>query len=191
MVESDIVLRLSLAVAAGLLLGLDRELRGISAGIRTHGIVSLSSAAITVSALLLYDTLTDAGAQNIDPLRVVQGLAQAIGFIAAGAIFFARGDVHNLTSAANLWLAAALGIVAGAGQFVLFFTALALGLVLITGVRALERFLPGRNKLEQASSVRDTNEDDPAAHSNAPNRAVTATTGHRQSGKAISSKKRR
>lgn len=145
----DIVVRLVFAVIGGMLLGLDRELRGISAGIRTHAIVALSSAAITVSALLLFDVLSsDPGAQNIDPLRVVQGLAQAIGFIAAGAIFFARGDVHNLTSAANLWLAAALGIASGAGQYVLFGTALVLGLILITLVRLLERFLLGNRKPE-------------------------------------------
>lgn len=150
MTEIDIIIRLALAVGGGMLLGLDRELRGISAGIRTHGIVALSSAAITVSALLLYAVLlSDGGSNNIDPLRVVQGLAQAIGFIAAGAIFFARGDVHNLTSAANLWLAAALGIAAGAGQFVLFGAALFFGIVLITGVRLLERFIPnGKRQAE-------------------------------------------
>lgn len=173
MLETDIVLRLSLAVAGGLVLGLDRELRGISAGIRTHGIVSLSSAAITVSALLLYDALrVDAGPQSMDPLRVIQGLAQAIGFIAAGTIFFSRGDVHNLTSAANLWLAAALGIAAGAGQFVLFVTALVLGAVLLTGVRVLERFLPGRGEPEQTQPA--GRQDSRDAHSNAPNRAVTS-----------------
>lgn len=188
--EADIILRLSLAVAAGLLLGLDRELRGIAAGIRTHGLVSLSSAAITVSALLLYEALTvDGGGQNIDPLRVVQGLAQAIGFIAAGAIFFARGDVHNLTSAANLWLAAALGIASGAGQFVLLATALVLGLILITGVRILERFLPGRDKPEQVSSG-SANDQMSDGHSNSPNRAATAGQGHRQKGEGSSSRKK-
>jgi putative Mg2+ transporter-C (MgtC) family protein len=103
----------------------------------------LSSAVITVSALLLTAELRAAGAQGIDPLRAIQGLAQAIGFIAAGAIFVARGDVRNLTSAANLWLAAALGIAAGAGQYVLVGTALVLGLVLLVGVKLLEQLMPG------------------------------------------------
>ncbi|MYZ50507.1 MgtC/SapB family protein [Propylenella binzhouense] len=147
MTETEIVLRLSVASVAGMLLGLDRELRGISAGVRTHGMVGLSSAIITVSALLLYETLhADPGNQNIDPLRVVQGLAQAIGFIAAGAIFVARGDVHNLTSAANIWLAAGVGIAAGAGQYFLLGTGLVLGLLLLTLVRLVERFIPGSEK---------------------------------------------
>jgi putative Mg2+ transporter-C (MgtC) family protein len=147
MTETDILLRLCVAAGAGILLGLDRELRGISAGIRTHALVGLSSAVITVSALLLSETLkAQHPEQSIDPLRVVQGLAQAIGFIAAGAIFVSKGDVHNLTSAANIWLAAAVGIAAGAGQYTLIGMALAIGVVLVTGVRVLERLLPGSEK---------------------------------------------
>lgn len=150
MTETEILLRLAAATVGGILLGLDRELRGISAGVRTHGIVSLSSAVITVSALLLYYTLrAEDSDQGIDPLRVIQGLAQAIGFIAAGAIFVAKGDVHNLTSAANLWLASAIGIAAGAGQYFLLGTTLVLGLILITAVRLLERFLPGSKKSQR------------------------------------------
>ncbi len=149
MTETEILIRLLVSAGAGILLGLDRELRGISAGIRTHAIVSLSSAVITVSALLLYGDLRAEGSLEADPLRVIQGLAQAIGFIAAGAIFVAKGDVHNLTSAANLWLAAAVGIAAGAGQFALLGMALALGIVIITGVRLLERFIPGSGKAQR------------------------------------------
>jgi len=79
---------------------------------------------------------------------VIQGLAQAIGFIAAGAIFVSRGDVHNLTSAANIWLAAAIGIAAGAGQFVLVALALLFGAVILTLVRVTERYLPGSKKAD-------------------------------------------
>jgi putative Mg2+ transporter-C (MgtC) family protein len=146
MTDADLAIRLSVAALAGLVLGLDREIRGISAGIRTHGLVSLSSAMITASALMLYDELHAAGNPSIDPLRVVQGLAQAIGFIAAGAIFVSKGDVHNLTSAANIWLASAVGIAAGAGQYTLLGVAMALGIVLITLVRLVERFIPGSGK---------------------------------------------
>ena len=143
MTEKEIIIRLIVATSGGVVIGLDRELRGISAGIRTHGLVGLSSAAITLSALLLYEDLhTGSGIAGLDPLRVIQGLAQAIGFIAAGTIFFSRGEVHNLTSAANLWLAATLGIAAGAGQYMLLTTALVLGVLLVTAVRLLERFIP-------------------------------------------------
>jgi putative Mg2+ transporter-C (MgtC) family protein len=141
---ADMLLRLGLATGAALLLGLDRELRGIAAGMRTHALVGLSAAVITLSALLLADELRRAGDADIDPLRAIQGLAQAIGFIAAGAIFVARGDVHNLTSAATLWLAAALGIAAGAGQIELTLAAFAIGGLVLTVLRPLERRLPRR-----------------------------------------------
>jgi len=146
--ETEIVIRLALATLAGLILGIDRELRGISAGMRTHGLVGLSSAAITISALMLAGELHAAGAgPNIDPLRVIQGLAQAIGFIAAGAIFVAKGSVHNLTSAANLWLAAAMGIAAGAGQFILLVTTMILGVVVVTLVRLVEHYIPNGKEI--------------------------------------------
>jgi putative Mg2+ transporter-C (MgtC) family protein len=144
--DTETAIRLVVATFGGLVLGIDREMRGIAAGIRTHALVSLSSAVITVSALLLFQTLGAQGAQDIDPLRVIQGLAQAIGFIAAGAIFVAKGDVHNLTSAANLWLASAIGIAAGAGQYFLLGTALVLGIIVITLVRLFSRHLPGTRK---------------------------------------------
>lgn len=143
MSPQDILLRLSLAVVAGMVLGYDREMRGIAAGIRTHGLVGLSSAVITISALLLYEQLRAAGNEDIDPLRAIQGLAQAIGFIAAGAIFVSKGDVHNLTSAATLWLAASVGIAAGAGQFLLIGGAVFYGVVLLTVVRLLKDRWPG------------------------------------------------
>lgn len=137
------LLRLVTATVAGALLGLDREVRGISAGLRTHAMVSLSSAVITVSSLLIYEQLRGPdGAPAADPLRAIQGLAQAIGFIAAGAIFFARGRVKNLTSAANIWLAAGIGIAAGAGQYVLVGMAMVLGIIVVTVVGLLERYLP-------------------------------------------------
>ncbi|MFN3686586.1 MgtC/SapB family protein [Salinarimonas sp.] len=141
-----LALRLGLAALGGMLLGLDRELRGRATGLRTHGMVALSSCVITVSAFLVYEEAIarDLEYLSIDPLRVIQGLAQAIGFIAAGAIFVAKGDVHNLTSAANLWLAAAVGIALGAGQYALAGLALGFGLLLMTFMRVVERFMHRR-----------------------------------------------
>lgn len=137
----EIALRLSAATAGGLLLGLDRELRGHDAGIRTHALVALSSAMIMVSAMLLSEQLAIEGSRP-DPLRVVQGLAQAIGFIAAGLIFVRRGDVRNITTAANIWMAAAIGIVAGAGQYKLLAVGIIIAMLLLTVFHVLKRFMP-------------------------------------------------
>jgi putative Mg2+ transporter-C (MgtC) family protein len=134
---TETVIRLELATFCALLIGLDREIRGISAGIRTHALVSLSSAVITVSVLELYGD-TRAHGRDADPLCVVQGLAQAIGFIAAGAFFVSQGAVRNLTTAANIWLATAVGIAAGAGQFVLVAMTTAFGVIIVTVVGFIE-----------------------------------------------------
>ena len=77
-----------------------------------------------------------------DPLRAVQGLAQAIGFIAAGVIFVRGSNVVNMTTAANIWIAAAVGIASGAGQYRLVLVGAGLGLALLTVLRAIERRLP-------------------------------------------------
>ena len=96
---------------------------------------------ITISALSLAEELRGQGGDS-DPLRVVQGLAQAIGFIAGGLIFIRGGDVQNMTTAASLWMAAAIGIAAGAGQFALVVIASALALTLLAAVTIVMRLLP-------------------------------------------------
>ncbi|ACL57370.1 MgtC/SapB family protein [Methylobacterium nodulans] len=136
---ADVLLRLGAATLCGLLLGIEREMRGKDAGLRTHALVSLSSALITTSALSLYATVREQGGEA-DPLRVIQGLAQAIGFIAAGMIFVARRSVKNLTTAASIWFAASAGIVAGAAQFMLLAVAMGLCLVVLVLLRFLNRF---------------------------------------------------
>ena len=141
----DLALRLGLAAVVGLLLGLDREMRGVDAGIRTHALVALSSAMIMVSSLLLYSALKAEGGDSPDPLRAVQGLAQSIGFIAAGIIFVRGGAVRNMTTAANIWIAAAVGIACGCGQYALVLIGAGLALILLTALKAVERFLPGTN----------------------------------------------
>lgn len=142
----DVAGRLVAAALGGMLLGLDRELRGRATGLRTHGMVSLSSCVITISAFLVYEQAMASGEQvTVDPLRAIQGLAQAIGFIAAGAIFVSHGDVRNLTSAANLWLAAAFGIALGAGQYALAGVSVVLGIVMMTLVRVIELKLHMKN----------------------------------------------
>lgn len=144
--DQTMLWRMSVAALGGMVLGLDRELRGISAGLRTHALVSTSSAMIVISALLMAEEFHSERGMNTDPLRVIQGLAQAIGFIAAGAIFVANGSVRNLTSAANVWLAAAVGIAAGAGQFSLAGFGVAFGVVLLVVVRVFETMLPRRTR---------------------------------------------
>lgn len=137
MLETDLgttLTRLCLATVLGLVIGFEREWRGHDAGLRTHGIVALSSAMLTLSAIELADRYGDG-----DPVRVIQGLAQAIGFIAGGLIFVSRGDVRNMTTAASLWMSAAVGITAGAGQYVLVLAGALIALLVLSALLIAER----------------------------------------------------
>src|SRR5687768_12956299 len=147
----ELFLRLGLAALLGLLLGLDREMRGHDAGIRTHALVALSSAMIMVSSLLLYTEMRTENGDGPDPLRAVQGLAQSIGFIAAGLIFVRGGAVRNMTTAANIWIAASVGIACGCGQYAVVLVGAALALALLTVFRVAERFLPSDRISERDS----------------------------------------
>ena len=82
-IDTEVLLRLGIATLVGLLLGLDRELKGYDAGLRTHGLVALSSSLMTVVSIALFHQLGGAES-SIDPLRVIEGMAAAIGIIAAG-----------------------------------------------------------------------------------------------------------
>jgi len=114
--DTEVLMRLAVAAVIGLLLGLDRELRGHAAGLRTHGIICFSAAIMTVSMLSLYQQLGSEGTR-MDPLRIFEGTGAFIGIVAAGLIVVSKGEVHNLTTAAHIWLASVIGIACGAGQW--------------------------------------------------------------------------
>ncbi len=134
-VDGEILLRLTAAAVIGLLLGLDRELRGHAAGLRTHGLICFSAAAMTVSVIGLYLQL---GGERMDPLRIFEATGAFIGIIGAGLIVFSKGQVHNLTTAAHLWLAAVIGIACGAGQWPLVLVSSVISLVMLTLLRIVE-----------------------------------------------------
>jgi putative Mg2+ transporter-C (MgtC) family protein len=96
-------------------LGFERKLHGRWAGIRTHMMVSLGAAIFTVAAI------TTAPNDSNEVTRVIQGIAAGIGFLGAGAILKLSSEleVKGLTTASSIWLAAALGTVAGLGQYAL------------------------------------------------------------------------
>ena len=139
-IHVDLFLRLSVAAILGLLLGLDRELRGHAAGLRTHGLVCFTAAAMTVSIIALYNQL---GGERMDPLRVYEATGSFIGIIGAGLIVFSKGRVKNLTTAANLWLVAVIGIACGAGQWPLVVIGVVVSLIMMTALWFIEsRFFP-------------------------------------------------
>ena len=134
------LLDLGLALALAAAVGLDQEIRGKDAGLRTNTLVGLASAVFV--ELSKYGFANVPNAHQADPSRVAAQIVSGIGFIGAGIIFVQRGNVHGLTTAAAVWLTAAVGAAAGAGLLLLatvatagyLFTILALTPV----VRAIE-----------------------------------------------------
>src|SRR3546814_2870813 len=114
--------------------------------------VALSSSLLTVVAIALYHQLGGADS-SLYPLRVIEGMAAAIGIIAAGLIIVKGGEVRNLTTAAHIWLTAAIGIASGAGYFAVVIIAAGLALILLTLLRFVERRLPDIRSEEHTSEL--------------------------------------
>jgi putative Mg2+ transporter-C (MgtC) family protein len=125
-----LILRLLLAAVLGGLLGLERERVGKAAGVRTHMLVSLGAALFVLVP-------QQAGTEPGDLTRVIQGVVAGVGFLCAGTILKTNGenDVKGLTTAAGLWLTAAIGMAAGLGREMtaVLSTLLAVGILLLEG----------------------------------------------------------
>lgn len=136
----DLVSRLGMAALLGLVLGLDRELRGNAAGLRTHGLICFSSGGMTVAMLALYNQMDS---NRLDPLRIFEATGAFIGIIGAGLIVFSKGEIKNLTTAAHLWLTAVVGIACGAALWPLVVIAAVISVFMLTLIGLIERrFFP-------------------------------------------------
>jgi putative Mg2+ transporter-C (MgtC) family protein len=118
-VQLDISLRLFVASLLGAAIGLEREIHAHPAGMRTHLLVSLGSAAFTVLSIFFFETpAAPNGSLPTDPSRIAAQVVSGIGFLGAGAILKYGSSVRGLTTAASLWATAAVGMAAGAGAWV-------------------------------------------------------------------------
>jgi putative Mg2+ transporter-C (MgtC) family protein len=115
----DNLARLSLAAALGGAIGFERELRDREAGLRTHLLVCLGSALFTIVSAYGFREFLTSGDQVVraDPTRIAAQIVTGIGFLGAGAIIRQGLSVRGLTTAATLWVSAAIGIAAGAGYY--------------------------------------------------------------------------
>jgi putative Mg2+ transporter-C (MgtC) family protein len=112
----DLLLKLSMAVVLGGAVGLEREIAGKPAGLRTNILICLGATLLTDVSIGI--STADNGARIGDPGRLAAQIVSGIGFIGAGTIMQARGTVTGLTSAATIWVVAAIGITIGAGHFI-------------------------------------------------------------------------
>jgi putative Mg2+ transporter-C (MgtC) family protein len=136
--NEETALRLGAALVVGALFGLNRELHGKPAGLRTHALVSLGAAAVTVLILRTPDGHLTADANALS--RVVQGILTGVGFLGAGVILRdPAGHVTGLTTAATIWVCAVLGLICGLGHWVVLGITVALTTITLLLGRPLER----------------------------------------------------
>jgi putative Mg2+ transporter-C (MgtC) family protein len=136
--ETTVAVRLLLAVLISGLLGFERELKGQVAGLRTHVLVAIGACLFTLVGAFAFDS------EHADVTRIASQVVVGIGFSGGGAIVRHGTSVRGLTTAANLWVSAAIGVSVGVGFYVAAAIAAGLALVVLTGLKAVEHWLGHR-----------------------------------------------
>jgi putative Mg2+ transporter-C (MgtC) family protein len=128
--------RLTAAMAVGAIAGINRELGGKAAGLRTHMLVSMGSATFVLAAV-------HAGLAGPDVTRVIQGVAAGIGFVGGGAILKSgeAKEIRGLTTAGSIWMTAAAGVAAGLGHILLAFVASVMVWIVLAVIARVERWI--------------------------------------------------
>ena len=135
--DLELVERLSLAALLGGVLGLEREWHHKSAGLRTNILIAIGAALFTLMSIEL---TADTG----DPSRIASQIVTGIGFLGAGAIMRTNAGVQGLTTAAAIWVNAAIGVAVGGGRYHLAFIATGVTLVVLLVLTPIERFVERR-----------------------------------------------
>jgi len=136
-----ITMRLLLAAILGGVLGFEREQKGKAAGLRTHMLVALGAALFVLIP-------QQAGVSDADLTRVLQGLVAGVGFLGAGTIIKGSSDeeIKGLTTAAGIWLTAAIGVAAGMGREATAILSTILAVVILGAAQKVARLFEGRRK---------------------------------------------
>src|ERR687889_2476237 len=135
--DLEAIERLALAMVVGAVLGVERERLDRPAGLRTYMLVVEGACLFMICAILLAEQIGRAGGVS-DPGRIAATVVQGIGFIAAGVILTTGKEVIGLTTAAGLWVATALGLLIGAGFFVIAIVATVATVVALVALRHVE-----------------------------------------------------
>ena len=137
MTNIDVIIRILLAVILGSIIGFERERRHKPAGLRTIILVLLGSTLLTVMAVYIYTDFNAGG--NADIGRIVGQIITGIGFLGAGAIIQGRGSIHGMTTAATIWVVAAIGIANGLGYYLIAIIATILTLMILMILGIMEK----------------------------------------------------
>lgn len=152
--ETTIIGRLLIAMVLGACIGLDREIKRRPAGLRTHILVTLASAAFTLITIEVYQaTLRESGnavGARADPIRVVEAVTAGVAFIAAGAIIrHSDGDVQGVTTGAAIWLAGAIGVACGIGYYIVAVGVTVMAILVLQGLSWVETRLRGADTVAE------------------------------------------
>lgn len=141
-----ILIRLLAAVVAGGIIGLERSYHGRPAGLRTHTLVCVSSSLLMLLTVFQWALLAEMPIDTIrvDPTRMAQGIMTGIGFLGAGVIMKEKLTIRGLTTAASIWMTAAIGIIVGMGFFTAAGAATVITLLVLSGLGWLERKMKSR-----------------------------------------------
>ena len=137
MINSEIIVRLVVAVGLGMLIGFERLLVHKEAGMKTHALVSLGSAVFIIISEMISIKYANIG--GLDPTRIASQIIVGIGFLGAGSIILQGNRLLGLTTAGGLWVTAGIGMAAGFGFFSLAVTATILVLLILTVVYFFEQ----------------------------------------------------
>ena len=136
---SEFLVRMLLAALLGGLIGLERDIHGRAAGLRTHILVSLGASVFTILSEIISQSALRAGFPA-DPARIAAQVVSGIGFLGAGVILKEGANVRGLTTAACLWSAAAIGMAAGSGYYELAIITTGISLLSLILLKFFERF---------------------------------------------------
>ncbi len=134
MIWSDHILSIFLAVILGTVIGLEREVSGKAAGLRTNVLICLGAAFFTIIS-------KEMAGENGSLTRIAAQIVTGVGFLGAGAIIQDRGGVHGLTTAATIWLVASIGVGCGAGLYTLAVVSTLIAIFVLIVLAKLEKYL--------------------------------------------------
>ncbi len=135
----EALFRLVVALVLSGFVGFERELKGHAAGLRTHMLVGLAAALLTIMAFEMFAWVRSLEERpTADPLRLLEAITAGVAFLAAGSIFRERDRVRGLTTGGGLWMAGAIGIAAGQGLIGLAVLATGLAVLVIAVLRRFE-----------------------------------------------------
>lgn len=138
---STCLIRLAIAAFLGMLIGIERDMQGRAAGIRTHLLVCVGAALFTMMSIKIGFAVID-GQHVGDPARIAAQIATGIGFLGAGTILKSGFTVRGLTTAAYLWLIAAIGVSCALGHIILAIVTALGSDVLVVAIKWVEKYLP-------------------------------------------------